>query len=378
MYKKFWSQWWFSVDSKSIIALLGLMFVGIVLITTASPAVAERIKVSHFYFVYKQLEYIALGIPLLFFVSLINSKYIPRVGALGFTITIVLMMLVLFIGDETKGAKRWLTVLGFSLQPSEILKPFYTILTANILVQENLPSRFIVCGLLHAIVVGLLLLQPDFGMAVTVSVALCTQFFLAGLRRRWIICIACILCILGITAYMMLPHVAKRLDLFFHPEIGNAYQIHKSLESYIKGGLWGCGPGEGTVKYILPDSHADFIFAVAAEEFGTIFCLSIVLLISFIVICGILNITKMQDMHKVYMAGGMLSYFAFQSIFNIGVTVHLFPTKGMTLPFVSYGGSSMLSFALAMGIYFNVTRREFFRDHICKTQHNWIHYPSIS
>jgi cell division protein FtsW len=160
-------------------------------------------------------------------------------------------------------------------------------------------------------------------------------------------------------AYTFLPHVARRIDSFINPEANENYQVEKSLEAYINGGIFGKGPGEGTVKAQLPDSHTDFIFAVAGEEFGAIFGALIILLFMATVIRGIYLLSKEQSLFKIFTGAGILALFALQTIFNIGVTLHLFPTKGMTLPFISYGGSSVLSFAVSFGIFLNLTSKKF-------------------
>ncbi len=352
-------RWWYSVDSSSALALFLLIVLGLMLVTTASPAISERIGVNPLYFIHRQILFLLISIPIIIVLSMLNEKYIKRLGFIGLAITIILLIALPFIADEAKGARRWLSLGALSIQPSEFLKPFYTVITAIILAEkdnnEQFPA-FTICIIMHIIIMALLLIQPDFGMAITISIVTGTQLFIAGLPYLWILVIL-VFFILGIAmAYISLPHVAMRKEHFLNYDTTTNYQVKKSLESYINGGLFGKGPGEGIVKYLLPDSHTDFIFAVAGEELGTLFCLLLISLIAFIVIKGILNTSKLSNLYRIYSSIGILMYLAFQAIFNIGVTLHIFPTKGMTLPFVSYGGSSVLSLAIAMGIYFNATR----------------------
>lgn len=364
-HKTFWKNWAISIDMVSLFALMMLVFFGLIMTITASTAVAERINAPHFHFIGKQIAFICVAVPLIIIVSALPQKILYRMGALGLIVSIILLLLLPYFGEGMKGAKRWISIYGFSLQPSEIMKPFYVIVTAAILREAQKMEHlvwFSVCFLLHVFICILLIIQPDLGMTVTVSIVTITQMFVAGLP--WIIIIVLLsLVMLGITvAYFSLPHVTQRISSFMSGDKTNSYQVQQSLESYIRGGLFGRGPGEGNTKYLLPDSHTDFIFAVAGEEFGTIVCIAVVSLIAFIVIRGMIYLinmskTSQSDIGQLYIAVGALMYFAFQSVFNIGVTLHIFPTKGMTLPFVSYGGSAMLSSAIGMGIYLNVIRK---------------------
>lgn len=355
----FFAKWFWSIDRVAFVMLVAILFVGSLLITAASPAVAERIKLSSFYFVYRQLLFLAVGLFLIFIISLLNEKALKRMILLGFITFTILMVAVLLFGEEAKGARRWINILGFTMQPSEFLKPFFITLIGLILSEKysktNFPGFTIALGI-HFVVCCLLILQPDFGMVITYTAVLCGQFFLAGISL-WLIIMLGIVAVLGaVGAYTFLPHVAKRVDSFLNPTSEN-YQVERSLEAYINGGLFGKGPGEGTVKSHLPDSHSDFIFAVAGEEFGAIFCAIIIILFFAFSLRSLVQILKSENLFEIFTCSGIMMLFILQTIFNIGVTLHLFPTKGMTLPFISYGGSSVLSFAIAFGIFFNLTRR---------------------
>lgn len=370
------ANWWVSLDYITFILILALMAIGLLLITAASPAMAERINTPSFYFINKQIQFMLIAIPCLIFPTLMGEKALRIFAFISFFIVIALLCLLPFFADITKGAKRWMTLAGFSLQPSEFLKPFYGVIIAKILTTpgRKTPSfiegtynqlgneRFIIAGLLHILIMCLLLIQPDFGMTVTISVVTGVQFFIAGLPITFIIIMVVMFGFTLWGAYNLLPHVAKRIDMFLDEDSENCYQVHKSLESYVKGGMWGTGPGEGGLKYLLPDSHTDFIFAIAGEELGAIFCLLIIAIIALLVLRALLQISMLRSPYNMCVAIGAITYIAFQSLFNIGVTLNLFPTKGMTLPFISYGGSSLISLSLAMGIYLQVTRKNYLRS----------------
>jgi cell division protein FtsW len=354
-------RWLWSIDSVLLLLIITIIGIGALLVATASPAVAERLGLHSFYFVHRQLIFLSAAIFIIIILSICSEKTIKRVSLLGFAICLLFMLLTLFIGDEVKGAVRWVTIKGFSLQPSEFLKPFYIVICASLLAERytnrGFPS-FRVCSALHLIVLSLLLLQPDFGMAVVMTVVLISQFFLAGLSMAWIIISGIIAIIATAMAYTYLPHVTKRINSFLYADNGANYQVDKSLESYVSGGLFGKGPGEGIVKTKLPDSHADFIFSVAGEEFGAIITSLIIFLFFITILRALSRVYKENSLFNIYTASGIIILFAMHVIFNIGMTMKLFPTKGMTLPFASYGGSSTLSFAICMGILLSITKRK--------------------
>lgn len=358
----FVKRWWWSIDSLFLIFVLMVISIGAMLITTASPAVAERLGLSSFYFVKRQFIFLFLAVLLIVLISSFSEKIIKRFSLVGFLVFLALMVAVLFIGDEAKGAKRWITIYGFSLQPSEFIKPFFAVITGLILSERytssNLPS-FTICSFLYLVIAILLILQPDIGMTISITAVTATQFFIAGLPIAWIIVTGGLTIFGAFGAYLFLPHVARRIDSFLNPKENENYQVEKSLEAYLNGGIFGKGPGEGTIKNVLPDSHTDFIFAVSGEELGSLFTSVIILLFFLIVLRGFLKIIKDNNLFYIYSTAGLLMYFALQSIFNIGVTLHIFPTKGMTLPFISYGGSSVLSFAIIIGISLNLTKKRY-------------------
>jgi len=353
-------RWWWTVDLWTLAALATLMFLGAILVLAASPAVATRIGLDSFYLVRHHFAMLPLAAAIVFGVSLMSPRNIRRLAAVGFLIALGLTAMTLVTGTEIKGATRWISLGGFSLQPSEFLKPTFAVVTAWMLAAQHDPRRWpgnAVAVLLFVVVVALLLRQPDLGMTVVVTATWFAQFFLAGLSLFWVAALG----IAGagglVGAYFVFPHVAARVDGFLDPHSGDTYQIDRSLEAFVNGGLFGRGPGEGTVKLQLPDAHSDFVFAVAGEEFGLIACLLITALFAFVVLRSIARLMQ-ENSQFVQLAGtGVLVGFGLQALINMASSLHLMPTKGMTLPFISYGGSSVLALALAMGMLLALSRR---------------------
>jgi cell division protein FtsW len=356
----FVTRWWRGVDQATIIALTILFSISLMLVTTASPAVALRIGLESAYFTTRQAAYLLLASIIIILLSTLNKTWIKRAAIIGFTINLALLVLVKFYGYEVKGAKRWISIYGFSMQPSEFIKPFFSVITAWILslkAQEHEFPGFSIALFLYLIIAVLVIIQPDLGMLVTISAVWGIQLFVAGMPFLWIL-ISFMSFVFGIAgAYFFLPHVTKRINSFLDPENNENYQVTKSLLAFENGGFYGRGPGEGTVKQVLPDSHTDFIFAVAGEEFGAVACLLIGGIFAFIVIRGLLRIINETDRFVSFAVVGILAQFGIQSIINMGVTLNLLPTKGMTLPFVSYGGSSTIAIAIAMGMLIAFTKR---------------------
>lgn len=357
-------RWWWTVDRLNLFALLLLLAVGTVLVAAGSPPVAKRLDLPPFYFVHRHQIFLAIGLAVMFMVSLLSPVMVRRMAVVGFMISIGLMVLVPFLGEQTKGAHRWINLLGVSVQPSEFMKPCFAVVMAWVCAENqrrvDFPGYRFAVGL-YLLVVFLLVIQPDIGMTLTVSAMWGFQLFLAGLPVIWVFIIAAAGVVGMLAAYNFLPHVAKRIDSFLDPAAGDNYQISKSLEAFRNGGILGRGPGEGEVKQFLPDSHTDFIFAVAGEEFGVIVCLLIVSLFAFIVLRGLSRVWQENDLFQILAVGGILTQFGIQSVINMGVAVNMLPAKGMTLPFLSYGGSSAVAIALGMGFMLALTRRSYGR-----------------
>ncbi len=353
-------RWWWTIDRWSLVALLLLMAFGAVLIVAASPAVSERIGLDSFSLAKRQLVLLPVAIALMLGLSLFNVRWIRRIGVLGLLGSMALLVLTLVLGSEIKGAVRWINIGGFSLQASEFAKPCFAVAAGWIFALGREHREFpgwMVATALWAVMVMLLLLQPDLGQAVVVSAIFGVQFFLAGLPWFLVGAFAA-LGLAGIGgAYFLFPHVAQRIDSFLDPAAGDRYQIDRSLEAFADGGLFGRGPGEGRVKEVLPDAHADFVFAVAGEELGLLACLLLVLLFAFVMLRGFGRALGESNLFVLLAATGLFTQFGLQALINMGSSLHLIPTKGMTLPFVSYGGSSLIALALGMGMAMALTRR---------------------
>ena len=358
-------RWWWTVDRWSLIAVVVLMGFGAVLMLAASPAAGGRIGLDAFHLASRQLMLLPFAAILVFAFSLASPKFVRRFSVIGLLIFTGLLMLTLVLGSEIKGASRWLSILGVSMQPSEFIKPFFAVAIAWMFAAEketsSIPGSKIATAF-WALLAALLLLQPDVGQAFLVTAIWGAEYFLAGLSLIWVGGLV-LLSVLGLVgAYFLLPHVTARIDSFLDPAAGDRYQVGRSIEAFMNGGLFGRGPGEGTVKAQLPDAHSDFIFAVAGEELGLIACLIILGLFGFIVLRGFSRLLRENSLFVLLAVSGLLVQFGLQALINMGSALHLMPTKGMTLPFISYGGSSLIALAIAVGMVLALTRRRVGRE----------------
>ena len=354
------ARWWWTVDRWSLGALAILLGFGSLMSLAASPAVAERLGYAPLHFAERHLVIVPLALAIMLAVSLLGPRQVRRVAFICFAVALAGVALTFVIGAEIKGARRWINLPGLSLQPSEFLKPCFTIVAAWLFAEQKQQPGFpgnAISIALFLVIVLMLVKQPDLGMAVVVAVVWFAQFFMAGLRLYWVAAGALVGLGGGIGAYLWLPHVTSRINRFLDPAAGDSYQVNRSLEAFANGGLWGRGPGEGTVKDVLPDAHADFVFAVAGEEFGLVVCMLIVVVFAFIVLRGFSRLLQEGNLFVLLSATGLLIQFGLQAVINMASSLHLIPTKGMTLPFLSYGGSSMLALALGMGMMLALTRR---------------------
>jgi cell division protein FtsW len=358
-------RWWWTVDHWTLGAIIALMVAGVLLIQAASPPIAMQRGLEGFYFVERHLFQLALGLVLMLTLSLLSPVQIRVIALIVFTIALGMVMATHFVGVEIKGAKRWLHFPGLSLQPSEFLKPCFIILSARLFSRgvevKSFPGKMLAAGL-YVLVLSQLLIQPDIGMAILVSGAWAAQFFLAGMPLIVAAGIIAGTPVLLVFAYFIFPHFASRIDRFIKPESGDTYQIQRSLEAFQNGGWLGVGPGEGQVKMSLPDAHADFIFAVAGEEFGLVTCAIIVALFLFIVLRGFWRLRNETNFFIFLAVAGLLIELGLQAMINMGSALHLLPTKGMTLPFISYGGSSFIALAMGAGMLLALTRKHFGQD----------------
>jgi cell division protein FtsW len=352
-------RWWWSVDRWTLGAIGVLIGFGYIMMLAASPAVAERIGTSRETFILKQVVFLALAGAIVVLVSLLSPRDIKRLAIAGCLLALVLTAATMVIGVEIKGARRWISLPGMSIQPSEFLKPCFAVVTAWLLCEAKKSPRFpgmIIAFAVFGLILLLLKSQPDIGMLTVVTVVFLAQLYINGLPLALVGVAVGMMGAGGVMAYMMFPHVQSRVTRFWDGT-GDNYQVNTALEAFGNGGLLGRGPGEGHVKDILPDAHADFVFAVAGEEFGMLICVVILSVFAFIVLRGLLRLLREQDPFVVLSCTGLVSGFGLQAFVNMASTLRLIPTKGMTLPFISYGGSSAIAIALGMGMLLALTRR---------------------
>ncbi|MGN6582611.1 MAG: putative lipid II flippase FtsW [Rhizobiaceae bacterium] len=352
------ANWWWTIDRWFLAAFLTLMVLGVVLSFAASPAVAERIGLEPYHFVTRQILFMIPALGALIAVSFLDDRQVRRLAFVMLLGSLVLMLAALYFGMEVKGARRWVTIMGVSIQPSEFMKPAFVIVCAWLFAeharQPDIPGNLFAIILL-GIVLALLVAQPDLGQSTLVLMTWGIMFFMAGLPWVWIAALGVFGVGGAIIAYNVFAHVAARIDRFTTGE-GDTFQVDMGREALIGGGWFGKGPGEGTIKRILPDSHTDFVFAVAGEEFGLIFCMAIMVIFAFVVLRGLNIALKEHDDFTRYAIAGLVTQFGLQSIINMGVNLQLMPAKGMTLPFISYGGSSLVAMAIGMGMVLALTR----------------------
>jgi cell division protein FtsW len=366
------SEWWWTVDRLMIGAVLALMLIGVVLLLAASPPVAIRLGLDPFYFVHRQALFLLPALAVLFATSSLSPRQVRRVALAVFLLSLGLVAATLFVGPEIKGARRWLNLFGMSLQPSEFLKPAFVVLVAWAFSESGrrpeMPATVLAFGML-LVSVFLLVQQPDFGQTVLLTLAWGALFFLSGLRWIWTVGLTSAAAIGLLAAYKLIPHVALRFQRFVYRGSGDTFQIDTSLESFMRGGWFGRGPGEGTLKRLLPDSHTDFIFAVAAEEFGLVLCLILLGLFAFIVLRALAYALREEDAFTRLAVAGLALLFGFQSAIAMAVSLYLIPAKGMTLPFVSYGGSSLVSLAFGVGMLIALMRKRSRSESLAEIEH---------
>ncbi len=358
----FLAEWYRTMDTWLLWSIAALIVCGIFLTFSASPGVAERILKTQdtFYFVKKQLFFLIPSIGLMLGVSMLSPKQIRRLAFIVFAGSLIALILTLFVGMEVKGAKRWLYFPGFSIQPSEFMKPAFAVICAWIFASGRLIDKFPgirIAGCVYLMTIVLLLLQPDIGQTLTISTIWGCQLFLAGISVLWVVALLGIGIVGVLGTYFVFPHVQSRIDRFLNPQTGDVFQVRTSLEAFHNGGWFGRGPGEGIIKGKLPDAHTDFILAVAAEEFGFFLCAFLIFLFAFIIFRGFWIMSKEKNLFNMLAVAGLLTQFGVQAFINMASTLNLIPTKGMTLPFISYGGSSLLSLAFGFGMILSLTRR---------------------
>lgn len=354
-------RWWWEMDRVSVVVLAVIMLCGAVAVTTASVAVAKTYNVGPYYFALRHYLFLVLAMGLAMMMTTLKPAGVKRFGLLLFVLAYAGLLLTFVIGVEVKGARRWIDIAGQSIQPTEFLKPALIVVTAMLLAKPDAKGRlqgFLISIVIMAAVGLPVLIQPNFGMALAMGTVWFAQVFMAGLPLLWLApLIALGLCVVA-GSYTMLPHVRDRIERFLNPEQSDTYQVDQANEAIMMGHLWGRGAGEGVVKHHLPDAHTDFIFAVVVEEFGIIVGLMIMGLFLILVLRGFSRILNQNDRFVLLAAGGLLTLLSLHVCVNVGVALHMVPTTGMTLPFISYGGSSTFAMALVMGLLLALLRKQ--------------------
>ena len=355
------AEWWRSVDQLTLVLLICLLCAGLVLSMAASPAAASRYGIaSPFHFLQRHVVFVALGLTGAVFVSLFEPRGARRIGILAMLGAVAVMAVLPAIGYEVKGAVRWIRIGSFGLQPSEFAKPAFIVFAAWMFSSARrdpgVPAVTIVLGV-YLVLIAMLITQPDFGQSFLLTLCFAAVFFFAGLSLGWVLVMLGITVLGAMAAYMALPHVRARVSAFLSPDKADGYQTERALEAIAGGGLFGRGPGEGAVKYKLPDGHTDFIFSVGVEEFGFLISALLVLLLAAFVVRAFSNALRLNDQFCQLATAGLATMIGAQAVINLCVNLNMAPSKGMTLPFVSYGGSSLLALCFSAGLILAFTRR---------------------
>jgi len=354
------SEWWWTVDRLQLAAIVVLMLAGIILSLAASPAVATRIGLDPFHFFDRQVLFLIPSVIVMIGVSFLSPRQIRRTALIVFAVSVVLIVATLLIGPEVKGSRRWITLIGVNIQASESAKPAFVVLAAWLFAESarrpEMPATSMALTLLLTLV-SLLVMEPDFGQTMLILMVWGSLFFIAGMRMIWVLGLGAAASAGLFGAYLLVPHVAARISRFMNPASGDTFQVDTAMEAFYNGGWFGLGPGEGIAKRSLPDAHTDFVFAVAAEEFGIILCLVLLALFAFIVLRALSRAYATEDMFARFAASGLAVLFGVQAAINMSVNLQLIPAKGMTLPFISYGGSSIVSLAYGVGMMLALTRQ---------------------
>jgi cell division protein FtsW len=354
------SDWWWTVDKWLLAAVLALILGGVILSLAASPPVATRIGLDPFHFFNRHVMFLLPSFMVLIAVSFLSPRQIRRSALFVFAVSIALIVATLLLGPEVKGSRRWITLVGVNIQASESAKPAFVVVAAWLFAESTkrpeMPATSMALVLLMMLV-SLLVMEPDFGQTMLILMVWGALFFIAGMRMIWVLGLAGAAGAGLFGAYLFVPHVAGRIKRFMNPASGDTFQVDTAMEAFWNGGWYGLGPGEGIAKRSLPDSHTDFVFAVAAEEFGIILCLALLALFAFVVIRTLSRAYATEDMFSRFAASGLAILFGVQAAINMSVNLQLIPAKGMTLPFISYGGSSIVSLAYGVGMMLALTRQ---------------------
>ena len=360
-FSKILRKWFLSIDQVLLFSVFALISVGAWISVALTPSVATKLGFAPFHFAKLHLLIIPVAILIMLITSALRLKYIGKLAVVGYLVCLALVICTLFWGAEIKGARRWLSIFGFSLQPSEFLKPITAVISAWLISEQyrdhTFPGILLSIGGI-ALIIPFLLLQPDVGMTVIIVGTLFAQFFISGLSISMIVAVTASLASAMFGLYLTLPHFADRIDKFFiKNEDTDIYQIQKSIDAFKHGGMFGKNSVGGGMKAIVPDSHSDFVFSIIGEEYGFAMCLIIVVLFVTFVTRAMVKVIRSANIFTFTAVFGILFQIASQVVINICTTLNLIPTKGMTLPFISYGGSSMLSSAVSVGIILALTKK---------------------
>lgn len=357
-------KWWLDIDKINFVIVLGIIIFGLMMTASSGSAIAKRINVDKFFFLKKQMLFAMIALCLLVVISFLDQERIKIFSLIGLGVSIILLVLVLLFGSEAKGARRWISLAGFTLQPSEFAKTFFVVFNAFLLQKfyhEKPQLKYGVSAGLYFVIVALLILQPDFGMTLIFTALWAAQLFLSGLPLFLISVLGVVAAVGGIGAYLVFPHIRDRIAKFTDSGEKN-YQVERSLDAFVNGSFFGEGPGNGVVKKFIPDAHTDFVFAVVGEEYGIFSCAMIIIVFAYLITRIVKRALEEEDMFTYLALCGLMMQFTMQVIVNVGVSLRLFPTKGMTLPFISYGGSSMMSMAICFGLILAFTKRKYHKD----------------
>jgi cell division protein FtsW len=353
------ARWWWTIDRTALFGILCLIAIGLVLAFAASPAATGGSQTAgNFSYAIRQIAFALVAVTVLVGASLLDPKQMRIVGAGVFALALIGAFYVLFLGDSVNGANRWVHIGGFTLQPSEFLKPAFAILAAAFLadkLKRGYPGELVTIAVL-APAIAILLMQPDVGQTALLLALCAIMLFFAGLPYYWLTLLGGGAAALVTVAYFFYPHVQQRIADFLDPT-RQGYQVGLSTDAFTAGGVMGVGPGAGTIKYRLPDAHTDFIFAVAGEEFGLVLCAAIAILFGLVTIRLLLRASRASDPFAQLAGAGLAVVIGLQAFINMGVSLGILPAKGMTLPFISYGGSSQLAVALTLGLALGITRQ---------------------
>jgi cell division protein FtsW len=355
-------RWAAAIDRVTLFAVLSVVAIGAWVSMASTPAVAMKLSLSPFHFVMNHMIITPIACLLMILISFLQARHIRRLAAFGYVVCLCLIVCTIFFGPEIKGARRWLSVFGFSIQSSEFMKPIFVVMTAWFLAEQYRDRKFpgiLLSVISIGIVIPLILLQPDVGMAVVMISTWMSQIFVSGVSIMMMVVfiVSAVGALVGM--YFTFPHCADRINRFMVGDDSGAdlYQIQKSLAAFKSGGFFGKGPGEGEIKTFVPDAHSDFVFAVIGEEFGFLLCFAIIVLFVTIFVRSIIRVTQSSSMFSFSAVFGIVFQICIQSIINICTALNVIPTKGMTLPFISYGGSSILASAIGIGIVLSLTKR---------------------